>query len=1177
MQGARRRGLSGFAVAAAVAATCVLPTGAASAAVPTPSVLGGPGHAEMYPSGVEVAPNGDIIVADTGNDGVSRFAPNGTRLWTQHVAGDGRSLENARDVAVGADGTIYVADDGNYRIVALAPDGTPIGQPWTGPSSDRIGSPIGISEKDGKIYVADGAKRKVRVFTPSGTQLAAYGGSGTCSLAALRDVDAGDNGDIFVANYTSNNIVKLSSTGACLGAWGTKGSAAGQFMNPYGVRVAEDPVWGPSVYVADSNNNRVQVFSPSGTFRAQFGTTGLTGADGTFRTVRRVAVASDGDVWVADLWGWKVSRFNRTGTGYAWAQDIEGAVPGLTAGALFNEPRQVVENPDGTLTVVDTVNQRIVQMSPSGTPITACGSRDYRPTSINWPRSVAIDPVTGDRWVTDSKQSRIQIWRQDCSVVARVGSIGSGTGQFNWVYSIAIRPSDRVAFMADVKNNRVVAWSVASRTQIAAYGGTGVLKSPRAVSLDASGNLLVADSGNGRIVRLGFSGGSFSNLGVVASGLDTPEGVAEAPDGRIWVSETGADRVRIYSAAGSLEETVTSAAGQSLLGPTTISRIGARVYVSDTGRDRVLAYGPAPAPNQNIPPAYISTIHEAGMADMYPVDVAATASHYYVVDPGRYRVVGVNRTTGAVDYSFGNSQGTSQNELAAARAIAVGENDAVYVADTPNNRVQVYSPSLDFISSFGTKGSGNGQFLSVYGVATGPGLDASGNPATVVYTVDASRVQKWTSDGQWISTFGTNLNQPRQIDVSPSNGDVFLVNARDRQVVVYGADQVEKFRFGSAGSGAGQFNGDPRGVSVSADGELAFVTDDGGRRVHVFNAANGTFLYTIGTASLGDFHFTDPRGITATSDGKLLVTDEWDYSLKEYSVTASGATFERRMFGTPPPMNGVNSPRGVSTDAAGRVFVSDWWNQRLVRTNTDGSGYLAWGERGTRNDPGSFNFAWDNAVQPSTGRVFVANRESHEITVFEADGTYVTKWGVRGTAAGRLQFPQGLAFDPDGTLIVADSGNGRLQRFSIGANGQGTFLQVYGSLGSGTDEMRMPTGVAVADDGTIWVADTLNNRVKKRNPVTGAWTNFAKPVSSTFTPGFLVPWGITVAPDGAVWVADSGRNRLVRMGADAALSYSVTGASLGIGDFNSPFDIAFAGSTAFISDTWNNRVVRIGW
>ena len=70
--------------------------------------------------------------------------------------------------------------------------------------------------------------------------------------------------------------------------------------SPYGVRIAKDPKWGEVVYVADSNNNRVQVFTKTGVFKASIGRTGPFSETGTFTTMRRVAVAKDGDIWGAD-------------------------------------------------------------------------------------------------------------------------------------------------------------------------------------------------------------------------------------------------------------------------------------------------------------------------------------------------------------------------------------------------------------------------------------------------------------------------------------------------------------------------------------------------------------------------------------------------------------------------------------------------------------------------------------------------------------------------------------------------------------------------------------------------------------------------------------------------------------------------------------------------------------
>ncbi len=129
----------------------------------------------------------------------------------------------------------------------------------------------------------------------------------------------------------------------------------------------------------------------------------------------------------------------------------------------------------------------------------------------------------------------------------------------------------------------------------------------------------------------------------------------------------------------------------------------------------------------------------------------------------------------------------------------------------------------------------------------------------------------------------------------------------------------------------------------------------------------------------------------------------------------------------------MNAPRGMAVDPdTGALYAVDWWNQRIEKFEADGAYQLQWGHRGTRQEPGSINFAWDAAVDPASGNVFVANRESHEIEVFAPNGDYVTRWGTRGSTDGKFTFPQGVAFDPtDGSLLVADSGNDRIQRFDI--------------------------------------------------------------------------------------------------------------------------------------------------
>ncbi len=435
-------------------------------------------------------------------------------------------------------------------------------------------------------------------------------------------------------------------------------------------------------------------------------------------------------------------------------------------------------------------------------------------------------------------------------------------------------------------------------------------------------------------------------------------------------------------------------------------------------------------------PTYTSTLLGPGLASMYPVDVTQNASYYFVLDAGRYRVVAVNRSTGAISCQVGGHQGSGPGQFGDARALDFDTaTNQLYVADTPNNRVEIFSFSasacaagsstgLTFVSQFGSKGAGNEQFSQVYGIA----VDAVNG---WVYAVDgAGRVEKSNLAGTYISQFnaGGTLNEPRQVTVAP-NSDVLVMNARNHECDVFSDTGKLLFTFGSQGTGNGQFTDDPRGVSVSQNGNLVFVTDSGGKRVEVFTlTSNGTnytsaaFAYTIPSGTSAG-KFTGPRGLTTTADGHLVLTDEWGFGLHEFTFTATGATATRNLFETAPPVPGVDSPRGVQVAANGQIYIVDYWNQRIEYLNANGTGAASFGFRGNPSQKGAINFAWSAAIQPGTGDIFVANRESNQVEIFSPTGASLLIFGTKGIGNGQFHFPQGIAFDPtNGTLLVDELG-----------------------------------------------------------------------------------------------------------------------------------------------------------
>lgn len=357
-----------LAVAAVVGATGLSPVlaSAKTGTIPPPSLLytiGGPDHAYVYPSGDEVNPNGCpapalstdtcLVVSDIGNDKIDEFdiTQNPPVLvWQDGSYGSGvNQFNNPRDVGVDSAGDVFVADAMNSRIVKLNPDGS-----WnTSWSSNGNGTtmdvPIGVSVVNDVVYVADTGKKAVRAFNTDGTPDTSIGTDGTissngaCTIGGLRDVTADAAGNVYVANYTNNDVLVFNSAGTCINHWGSTGTGPTQFRALYGITIATDPdaavqlTYGSEeLYIADANNNRVDEYSTGGTLIASIGVAGTKGATGTLGYTRRVAVDPAGNVWIADLWDWRLEEWSRTsgGTGpYAYVEQIGTALPAPTSTA----------------------------------------------------------------------------------------------------------------------------------------------------------------------------------------------------------------------------------------------------------------------------------------------------------------------------------------------------------------------------------------------------------------------------------------------------------------------------------------------------------------------------------------------------------------------------------------------------------------------------------------------------------------------------------------------------------------------------------------------------------------------------------------------------------------------------------------------------------------------------
>ncbi|HMN61529.1 MAG TPA: NHL repeat-containing protein, partial [Anaerolinea sp.] len=215
---------------------------------------------------------------------------------------------------------------------------------------------------------------------------------------------------------------------------------------------------------------------------------------------------------------------------------------------------------------------------------------------------------------------------------------------------------------------------------------------------------------------------------------------------------------------------------------------------------------------------------------------------------------------------------------------------------------------------------------------------------------------------------------------------------------------------------------------------------------------------------------------------------------------------------------------------------------------------------------------WNYGVQPSVVSAPVEDPYLSKMITLAPD---LAPIGQSGSNPGEFQAPRGLAVAPDGSLYVADSRNNRIQHFS--ADGQlintwGTFADISkGEAPAGTSSE--PWDVAVAQDGTVFVSATWNHRTQASTAdgqFLRQWGYFGQAENSD---AFWGPRGLAIDAAGRVYVADTGNKRIAIFEPDGTFVAQFGTAGLDPGQFDEPTGVAVApDGTVYVADTWNQRV-----
>ena len=250
--------------------------------------------------------------------------------------------------------------------------------------------------------------------------------------------------------------------------------------------------------------------------------------------------------------------------------------------------------------------------------------------------------------------------------------------------------------------------------------------------------------------------------------------------------------------------------------------------------------------------------------------------------------------------------------------VAINQRREVVVTESAAGRVSVFSASGEKLRSFGTRGSGQGQFVAPAGVA----VDGEGN--ILVADCWNHRIQKFTSEGQFLTAVGTEgsghlqFRYPRGIALSASNSKLYVTE--DDRIQILNSDLTFSGTFGQRGSDKGQFSSQWF-VACDRTGKV-YVADGNNHRVQVFTA-KGKFLRMFGKYGGGRGELGSPVGIAVDSSDMVYISDQVNHCV---SVFTTEGMFVTSFGGQRQQPELLANPCGLCV-AGGLVYVCDRGNK----------------------------------------------------------------------------------------------------------------------------------------------------------------------------------------------------------------------------------------------------------
>lgn len=565
------------------------------------------------------------------------------------------------------------------------------------------------------------------------------------------------------------------------------------------------------------------------------------GTSTIFNTPVAMAKDTSGNVYIADMGNHRIVKMAQDGT-------VLGKYGTLGSGSgQFDTPFGVAIDNDGDILVADTANYRIQKFDANFNFIRAWGTYGSGSGQFGLPREIGIDSMNRYH-VCDEFNDRIQVFDEDGNYLYEYGTKGTGNGEFRLPQGIAIKQDasgDRV-YVCDTYNNRVQILDTDGNyiDQI----GTGELGDsgtkffhPRGVNLDSSGNVFIADTYNHKIKKYNSNHQYEYSTDIGISKLEPcyPCQVLPIDNDYFIVSDTGNSQIikfkgyntyaSVYDHFGRLRNS--DGVFSECVGATVDNN--GDVYITDTFNHRVQKFNSSGSlldkwggnSGNGGPSAYGIMYWQFTAPKQIWYDDAI--GNIFIADTGNSRIQIFSKNgTWISNFGYGF--------LSIPVGVCTTSDGCIFVADTGNNRIVKYNAFGVYLTSWGYEGLGDGEFREPCYIAS----DSQDN----IYVVDRinNRVQKFDKYGQFITKWGANNGVPMQDPLDSwglADGDLFL----------------------------------PVGIAVD-DNDNVFVTDTSNNRVQKFTS-NGTFVEKWGEFGGEQENFFSPQGIACGSNGELYIVD----------------------------------------------------------------------------------------------------------------------------------------------------------------------------------------------------------------------------------------------------------------------------------------------------------------